>query len=118
MKGRYQQQADLLLKGLDIVQQYCNISMDFLSGTEFTTNTSDEAIRKANIVKFLINLNKYIMWEEKDERSMMYSFRVFMKGTVEATEYLSTLNDKDPFKKWLEEQRMKSEKKLLLEVFD
>ena len=49
---------------------------------------------------------------------MMYSFRVFMKGTFEATEYLSTLNDKDPFKNWLEEQRMKSEKKLLLEVFD
>lgn len=62
MKGRYQQQADLLLKGVDIVQQYCNISMDFLSGTEFTTNTSDEAIRKANMVMFLMNLNKYIMW--------------------------------------------------------
>lgn len=41
-----------------------------------------------------------------------------MKGTYEATEYLTKLNDKDPFKKWLEEQRIKSEKMLYLEVWN
>ena len=62
MRGRYQQQADLLLTGVDIVQQYASISVDFLRGTQFIANDSDEAIRKANMVMFLMNLNKYIMW--------------------------------------------------------
>lgn len=39
-----------------------------------------------------------------------------MKGTFEATEYLSKLNEKDPFRKWLEEQRSKIKDKLYLEV--
>lgn len=39
-----------------------------------------------------------------------------MKGTFEATEYLTTLNEKDPFRRWLEEQRAKIKDRLYLEV--
>lgn len=69
MRVRYQQQADLIFKGVEAVQMYAKMSVEFLYGSPqlglmpFIGNESEEAFRKANIAGFLENfLNKYIMW--------------------------------------------------------